>query len=41
MIVVTRSTVKEVDELSNTNSDSTDTDSKVEGEEGKPVITEI
>jgi hypothetical protein len=40
-MVVIRSTVKEVDELSNTNSDSTDTNSEVEGEGGKLVITEI
>jgi hypothetical protein len=40
-MVVTRSTVKEVDEPSNTNSDSTDTDSEVEGEGGKPAMTEM
>jgi hypothetical protein len=41
MIVVVRSIVKEVDEPSDTNSDSTDTDSEVEGEGGKAVMTEI
>jgi hypothetical protein len=41
MIVVTRSIVKEADEPSNTNSDSIDTNSKAEGEEGKPVMTKI
>jgi hypothetical protein len=41
MIVVTRSIVKEADEPSDTNSDSTDTDSEVEGEGGKAVMTEI
>jgi hypothetical protein len=41
MIVVARSIVNRVDESSNTKSDSIDTDSRVEGEEGKLVTTEI
>ena len=41
MIRVARSTVKEADEPSNTNSDGTDTDSEVEDEGGKPAITEM
>jgi hypothetical protein len=41
MMVVTRSTVKEADEPSDTNSDSADTDSEAEGEGGKPAITEM
>ena len=41
MMGVARSTVKEADEPSDTNSDGTDTDSEVEDEGGKPAITEI
>jgi hypothetical protein len=41
MMVVARSTVKEADEPSNTNSDSTDTNSEAEGKGGKPVMTEM
>jgi len=40
-MVVVRSTVNRVDESSNTESDSTDTDSRAEGEEGKLATTEI
>jgi hypothetical protein len=40
-MVVTRSIVKEADEPSDTNSDSTDTNSEAEGEEGEPAITEM
>lgn len=41
MMAVARSTVNRVDESSDTESDSTDTDSRAEGEEGKPATTEI
>ena len=41
MIVVARLTVNRVDELSNTKSDSIDTNSRVEGEERKPATTKI
>jgi hypothetical protein len=41
MMVVARSTVKEADEPSDTNSDSADTDSEAEGEGGKPAMTEM
>jgi hypothetical protein len=41
IIVVARSTVKEVDKLSDTNSESTNTKSEVEDKRGKPAITEI
>jgi hypothetical protein len=41
MIAVARSTVKEADESSDTENDSTNTDREAEGEEGKPAITEI
>jgi len=40
-MVVARSTVNRADESSDTESDSTDTDSRAEGEEGKPATTEI
>ncbi|KAM0700964.1 hypothetical protein Q7P35_011323 [Cladosporium inversicolor] len=41
MMAVARSTVNRVDESSDTESDSTDTDSRAEGEEGKLATTEI
>jgi hypothetical protein len=41
MIVVARSTVKEAEEVSNTESDSADKDSEVEGDRGEPAITEM
>jgi hypothetical protein len=41
MIAVARSTVNRADESSDTESDSIDTDSRAEGKEGKPAITEI
>lgn len=41
MIVVARSTVKEADEASDTESDSTDTDSEAEGDRGEPAMTEM
>jgi superfamily II DNA helicase RecQ len=41
MMVVARSTVKEADEPSDTNSDSADTDSEAEGEGGKAAMTEM
>jgi hypothetical protein len=41
IMVVVRSTVKEADEPSDTNSDSADTDSEVEGEGGKAAMTEM
>ena len=41
MIVAARSTVKEADEASDTESDSTDTDSEAEGDRGELAITEM
>jgi hypothetical protein len=41
MIAVAISTVNRADESSNTESDSTDTDSRVEGEEEKPATAEM
>ena len=40
-MVVARSTVKEADEPSDTNSESTNTESEVEDEGGKPAMTEM
>lgn len=41
IIVVVRLTVNRVDILSDTESNSTDTDSRVEGKEGKPATTKM
>ena len=40
-MVVAASTVRKVDEASNTESDSTDTDSEAEGDRGEPAMTEM
>jgi hypothetical protein len=40
-MVVARSTVKEADKASDTESDSTDTDSEAEGDRGETAMTEI